>query len=50
LIIVLKALEAGAKRYKEPDDQGWMYGWGFQDLDGVLWEIIYMDERQLSPR
>ncbi|NTU46499.1 VOC family protein [Candidatus Roizmanbacteria bacterium] len=42
-VMVQKALEAGGVNYKEPDDQDVMYGWGFQDLDGHLWEVIYME-------
>ena len=41
--MVDKAIEAGGSAYKEPQDHGFMYGHGFQDLDGHLWEIIYMD-------
>ena len=41
--LVDKAIEAGGSAYKEPQDHGFMYGHGFQDLDGHLWEIIYMD-------
>jgi len=41
--IVSKAIEAGGSAYKEPQDHGFMYGHGYQDLDGHLWEIIYMD-------
>jgi hypothetical protein len=41
--LVNKAIEAGGAAYKEPQDHGFMYGHGFQDLDGHLWEIIYMD-------
>ena len=41
--LVSKAVQAGAKTYKDPQDEGWMYGHGFQDLDGHLWEVIYMD-------
>ena len=41
--LVNKAIEAGGSAYKEPQDHGFMYGHGFQDLDGHLWEIIYMD-------
>jgi hypothetical protein len=40
---VRKALAAGGKTSKEPEDHGWMYGWSFQDLDGHLWEVISMD-------
>ncbi len=41
--MVETALAAGARRYKEPDDQGFMYGWGFEDLDGHIWEYFWMD-------
>jgi predicted lactoylglutathione lyase len=42
--IVHKALEAGGKPSNEPVDHGFMYGWSFQDIDGHLWELTYMDE------
>ena len=32
--IVNKALEAGGQPSNDPSDQGFMYGWSFQDLDG----------------
>ena len=41
--IVETAFAAGAKRYKEADERGFMYGWGFEDLDGHIWEYIWMD-------
>jgi len=41
--IVNKAVSAGGKLYCEPVDHGFMYQWGFQDLDGHIWEIAYMD-------
>lgn len=41
--IVEKALKAGARRYKEPQEQDFMYGWGFEDLDGHIWEYFWMD-------
>lgn len=41
--LVGKAMAAGATTHNEKQDHGWMYGWGFQDLDGHLWEIAYMD-------
>jgi uncharacterized protein len=37
------AIAAGAIKYKETDDYGWMYSRSFQDLDGHLWEVLYMD-------
>lgn len=42
--MVRKALEAGGKTYKEPQDHGFMYEHGYQDLDGHLWEIMWMDQ------
>ena len=41
--IVNSAFKLGAKRYAEPVDHGFMYQWGFQDLDGHIWEIAYMN-------
>lgn len=43
-LIVNKALEAGGKPSNDPTDHGFMYVWSFQDLDGHLWEVFYMDE------
>ncbi|MCW2568796.1 MAG: glyoxalase/bleomycin resistance/extradiol dioxygenase family protein [Mycobacterium sp.] len=41
--LVDKALAAGGKPSGEPEDHGVMYGRGFEDLDGHLWSIIWMD-------
>jgi predicted lactoylglutathione lyase len=41
--IVETALAAGARRYAEPKDHGFMYQWGFEDLDGHIWEYLWMD-------
>jgi predicted lactoylglutathione lyase len=41
--IVEAALSAGARRYKEPTDYGFMYQWGFEDPDGHIWEYMWMD-------
>ena len=40
--MVQKAVSAGGKTYNQPQDHGFMYGHGFQDLDGHIWELIYM--------
>lgn len=37
------AIEAGGKALMPKQDHGWMYGHGFEDLDGHMWEISYMD-------
>lgn len=41
-------LEAGGMESRDPQDHGWMYGRSFQDIDGHLWEIIYMNETALQ--
>ena len=41
--MVRKAVAAGATIYNEPQDHGFMYGHGFQDLDGHIWELIFME-------
>jgi hypothetical protein len=41
--MVSKAVAAGGTTYNEPQDHGFMYGHGFQDLDGHIWELIFME-------
>jgi uncharacterized protein len=41
--MVRKALAAGGTTYNEPQDHGSMYGHGFQDLDGHIWELAFME-------
>jgi uncharacterized protein len=36
------ALAAGATAAGEPMDHGFMYGRSFNDLDGHLWEVVWM--------
>lgn len=39
-----KVAEAGGIVFAEPaENQGWMYGCGFEDLDGHRWNVLYMD-------
>jgi len=38
-----QALAAGGQPSNDPMDQGFMYARSFQDLDGHVWEVIYMD-------
>jgi uncharacterized protein len=45
--MINKAIEAGGMEPKEPQDHGWMYERSFEDINGHLWEIIYMDESAL---
>jgi predicted lactoylglutathione lyase len=41
--MVRKAVAAGGTPYNTPQDHGFMYGHGFQDLDGHIWEVLYME-------
>jgi uncharacterized protein len=41
--MVRKAVTADGTTYKEPQDHGFMYQHGFQDLDGHIWEIVFME-------
>jgi uncharacterized protein len=43
-----KALAAGAKEPREPQEHGFMYGRGFEDLDGHTWEVIWMDPKAIK--
>lgn len=43
-----KALEAGAEEAREPQDQGFMYSRSFEDPDGHIWEIFFMDEHGIA--
>ncbi len=44
-----KALAAGAKPWMPPQDHGFMYGDSFLDLDGHVWEIVWMDPAAVMP-
>ncbi|HZD82203.1 MAG TPA: VOC family protein [Nitrososphaeraceae archaeon] len=46
--MINKAIEAGGREYREPQDHGWMYGRSFEDINGHIWAIIYMDESALK--
>lgn len=47
--MVRKAVAAGGTTYKEPEDHGFMYGHGFQDLDGHIWELVFMEPSATKP-
>jgi hypothetical protein len=40
--MVRHAVAAGGRTYKDPEDHGFMYGYGFQDLDGHIWELVHL--------
>ena len=41
--IVAKAIAAGGAAPNPVQDHGFMYGHGFEDIDGHQWEVMYMD-------
>lgn len=43
-----KAIATGGSAANEPQDEDFMYGRSFQDPDGHLWEVIYMDPAALE--
>ena len=46
--MVRKAVAAGGSTYNDAQDHGFMYAHGFQDLDGHIWELIYMEPSALD--
>ena len=40
--MVREAVAAGGSTYNDPQDHGFMYGHGFQDPDGHIWELVHM--------
>lgn len=48
--MVNKAIAAGGTTPNPKQDEGFMYSWGYQDLDGHLWEVLYMDQSQIPAR
>jgi uncharacterized protein len=46
--MVAKALAGGGSTYNKPQDHGFMYAHGFQDLDGHIWELVYMESTEVK--
>ena len=41
--MIEKVVEFGGKEYGNTEDYDWMYTRDFEDLDGHIWEVLYMD-------
>ncbi|HEY7770905.1 VOC family protein [Longimicrobium sp.] len=41
--MVHTALANGGSPANDPQDHGFMYGWSFQDPDGHIWEVVWMN-------
>ena len=46
--MINRVIEAGGRESRESQDHGWMYGRSFEDINGHMWEIIYMDNVYLQ--
>ncbi|MGY0070032.1 VOC family protein [Streptomyces sp. QTS137] len=46
--LVERALAAGGSVSRETQDEGFMYGRAFDDLDGHTWEVVWMDPSALE--
>ena len=42
--LVAKAVAGGGSAPRTPQDHGFMYAHGFEDLDGHIWELVHMVE------
>ena len=47
--MIKNALNAGGTEPRQAQDYGWMYNRAFEDLDGHLWELFFMDESKMPP-
>lgn len=48
---IQKVEVAGGSIFGKPsENEGWMYGAGFADLDGHRWNLLYMDESKMPKR
>ena len=41
--LVAQASAAGGTIPRDPQDHGFMYAHAFEDLDGHIWELVYME-------
>jgi predicted lactoylglutathione lyase len=48
--LVRKAIAAGGSAPNPVQDHGFMYGHGFEDLDGHVWEVMWMDPAATPPQ
>ena len=48
--LVAKARAGGARVPRQAQDHGFMYAHGFEDLDGHVWELVWMDPAAAPPQ
>ncbi len=47
--LVARAVAGGGSTPNPVQDHGFMYSHGFEDLDGHVWELVYMDPNAAPP-
>ena len=47
--MVRKAVAAGGSVHSAPQDHGFMYAHGYSDLDGHIWELVFMERSTETP-
>lgn len=48
--LVKQAVAAGGSAPNQPQDHGFMYAHGFEDIDGHVWELVWMDPTATPPQ
>ena len=48
--LVRKAVAAGGRAHRQPQDHGFMYSHGFTDPDGHVWELVHMAADAAPPQ
>jgi predicted lactoylglutathione lyase len=48
IAIASKAHSLGARKVNEAEDMGFMFSWGFEDLDGHLWDLFWMNPEHVQ--
>jgi predicted lactoylglutathione lyase len=46
--LVDTAIASGGKQFRDPEDHGFMYARSFEDPDGHVWEVIWMDPSHIQ--
>ena len=46
--LVSQAVAAGGTAPRKSQDHGFMYQHGFEDVDGHIWELVYMEQNAAS--
>jgi predicted lactoylglutathione lyase len=48
--LTAKAVKAGGREPRAAQDHGFMYSKAFEDLDGHIWELVWMDPNAAPPQ